>query len=198
MLRLARSQGTILVALASRGTLPRSREPDGRSRLRRPPTRRTQSPVSDLRVQPSASLILPTAERRAVHLTSHRSRSTGARRREPVGVGNLARSARVGGPFQRGGDNVNSASRVGISGHQNTTRPLARSGGTRAGVRTRFPTPTGVHPSTNCHAATALGPLSSRGPTLCAVATAHGFFMYRIALRFEVLPRAKNVFQPLT
>jgi len=88
--------------------------------------------------------------------TATLSRSTGAQRRKPVGVGHLARSARVGGPFQRGGDGAGPASHVGISGCQNTARPLARFGGTRAGARTRCPTPTGVHSSTTCHAGTAL------------------------------------------
>ena len=67
------------------------------------------------------------------------SRSTTAR----AGWGRESRPERPRGrrPLQRGGDKANPASLVGISGRQNTTRPLARFGRAPRGREDEIPDP---------------------------------------------------------
>jgi len=103
------------------------------------------------RLNSSSKLCRPFESARATHCrvyalsTSHRAqrlsicRSTTAR----AGWGRASRPERPRGrrPLQRGGDNAGPASRVGISGRQNTTRPLARFGRAPRGREDEIPDP---------------------------------------------------------
>jgi hypothetical protein len=100
------------------------------------------------------SAAAPLRGRSVIYKVS-RHRST---RRDARALSSTPDVSRVGGgcgppagpwrwaPSQRGGEDANTASRVGLSRHQSVTRPLARFGGTARAEDGPHPTPTRRQP----------------------------------------------------